>query len=78
MSAISEFLTFVDPNDIMPDSLLIGANKAESHIGSGCCVSDRQSYPLESRESMAIVWSRETVLSEGSQGITIKQIEHCK
>ena len=78
MSVISKFLTFVDPNDIMPDSLLIGANKAESHIGSGCCVSDRQSYPLESRESMAIVWSRETVLSEGSQGIAIKQIKHCK
>jgi hypothetical protein len=61
----------------MPDSL-IGANKAESHIGSGCCVSDRQSYPLASRESMAIVWSQETVLSEGSQGIAIKQIKHCK
>jgi hypothetical protein len=53
---------------------LIGANKAESHIGSGCCVSDRQSYPLELRESMAIVWSRETVLSEGSQGIAIKTL----
>jgi hypothetical protein len=57
--------------------LVIGANKAESHplyIGSGCCISNRQSYPLALHDSMAIVWSRETL----SEGLQFKKIKHCK
>ena len=50
--------------------LVIGANKAEScslYIGLGCCISNRQSYPLALCDSMVIVWSQETALFEGLQ-----------
>ena len=57
-------------NRIWAHSLLIGANKAESHplyISLGPWISDRQCHPVALCDSMAIVWSRETALSEGSR-----------